>query len=261
MESVSANDAPTVPLRLDLAAGNLRMSQRVAVPEEPIAPPQLVRVSLQLIDTLTTAIVPRLAAEGHPVSCAKGCAACCRYLVHISEPEAYYVHDLVQRLPESRRSEIQARFAAALERLDAAGLLDSLRRCQTLSLAEVRVRAADYVRLQIPCPFLENESCSIYADRPVTCREYLVTSPPENCSRVDEVGVHPLRLPVSFFRGLARFGVPADAPTQYRWLPLVLALEWAESHPDNSIPRPGPELLKALVENLGVPARIARVPT
>jgi Fe-S-cluster containining protein len=34
----------------------------------------------------------------------------------------------------------------------------------------------------MPCPFLEDESCSIHPDRPLVCREYLVTSPAELCA-------------------------------------------------------------------------------
>ena len=42
----------------------------------------------------------------------------------------------------------------------------------------MRILGREYFQLGIPCPFLEEESCSIYHDRPITCREYLVTSPP-----------------------------------------------------------------------------------
>ncbi len=42
--------------------------------------------------------------------------------------------------------------------------------------------ARRYFHLGIACPFLEDESCSIHADRPISCREYLVTSPAVNCA-------------------------------------------------------------------------------
>jgi Fe-S-cluster containining protein len=249
----------SVRIQIDLAGTHFRMRETVSVPQEPATPRQMVRLSLKLASMVSDSAAAALAAENHPVSCKKGCAACCRYLVHISEAEAYYLRDLVEQMPQPRRSEIRARFARALKQLEHAGLLDILRSCQILSLAEVRARAAEYAALQMPCPFLEDESCSIHPDRPVACREHLVMSPPENCARVDEVGVHPVRLPVSFFSALARFGVPLEAPTQYRWLPLVLALDWAETHPDISDPLPGPELLATLLRNLGVSARAARL--
>jgi len=59
-------------------------------------------------------------------------------------------------------------------------------------------------------------------------------------------------MPVSFFVGLARFGVPAEARTLHRWVPLVLALEWAESHPDRTAARPAGQLLNEFIKHLGM---------
>ena len=48
--------------------------------------------------------------------------------------------------------------------------------------AEERTELAyEYFKHGIACPFLEDESCSIHPDRPMACREYLVSSPAENC--------------------------------------------------------------------------------
>ena len=40
-----------------------------------------------------------------------------------------------------------------------------------------------YLGLELACPFLEDDACSIYAERPSACREYLVSSPKELCAR------------------------------------------------------------------------------
>ena len=37
---------------------------------------------------------------------------------------------------------------------------------------------------------------------------------------------------------------------QFPWVPLVLASDWAEGHPDMTEPRPGPELLKTFLGHL-----------
>ena len=39
-----------------------------------------------------------------------------------------------------------------------------------------------YFALGIPCPFLEEERCTIHEIRPLRCREYLVVSPAEHCA-------------------------------------------------------------------------------
>ena len=96
-------------------------------------------------------------------------------MVAISEVAARRIAAVVERLPEPRGDTIRARFAEARQRLDRAGLLDKL-------LAADRATHEDYTTLVsncfqegIPCPFLEEESCSIYDGGPITCREYLVT--------------------------------------------------------------------------------------
>ena len=109
-----------------------------------------------------------------------------------------------------------------------------------------------YFRLGIPCPFLEQESCSIYAERPITCREFLVTSPAEHCARVDSAGVVRVRLPLRVFNAVARWNVPPSGHVRERWVPLILAPQWAEAHPAEPPPRPGTELLEEFLRHLSV---------
>ena len=104
--------------------------------------------------------------------------------------------------------------------------------------------------LGIACPFLEDESCSIYEERPITCREYLVTSPPEYCARVGSEGVRRVRLPLRVFNAVARWQVPPQEHFLERWVPLILAPEWADEHPETESARPGPELLTQLFGKL-----------
>ena len=44
------------------------------------------------------------------------------------------------------------------------------------------------------------------------------------------------------------------ATGRVRWAPLVLALEWAESHPDETPPRPTEEILKEFFTRLAKPS-------
>jgi len=153
-------------------------------------------------------------------------------------------------MPEPRRTQIVARFADAVRRLDEAGLLDPLREPFSHD-RDVRMRyAARYYAMRIPCPFLENESCGIYEDRPLRCREFLVTSPPENCA-----SDHPGRItrpptPPGPWSVIYRFE-DGKGDDDLRIVALVLALEFASEHAD--APRPtysAPEMFKNLLETL-----------
>jgi Fe-S-cluster containining protein len=184
-----------------------------------------------LDDRLVDAVVAEVEAGGERVSCAKGCAACCKAQpVPVTPPEAYALARLVARLPEPRRTAVRAAFAAAVERLAAAGLLDSyLDRAEPVSAEEARVVTRRYVDLRITCPFLVDDACSIYAERPFVCRQYLVTSDPALC--VDPLAnpVRPTPTPARFAVAMLRLGARRlDAPQHS--LPLVLALAYVEAH-------------------------------
>ena len=84
-------------------------------------------------------------------------------------------------MPEPRRTEVRARFADAVAKIEAAGLLPEARAFDSLPDEQYLALHPRYFALQIACPFLEDESCSIYSQRPLVCREYLVTSPAEYC--------------------------------------------------------------------------------
>jgi Fe-S-cluster containining protein len=208
-----------------------------------------------LADRVVDAAVNTVAEQGQQISCKKGCGACCRQLVPIAEVEARQLRDLVEDLPEPRRSLIRTRFADARRRLAGAGLLEKLLAPETWDEGDGRLLGLSYFRLGIACPFLQEESCSIYADRPSACREYLVTSPAENCARPTPETVQCVKMPLKVWTALARFDEVPPTARFIRWVPLILALEWAETHPEEPPPRPGPELLRELFEHLSRKAR------
>ncbi|TAJ32001.1 MAG: YkgJ family cysteine cluster protein [Nitrospirae bacterium] len=193
----------------------------------------------------------RTVDAGAAISCRKGCAACCRMLVPISAPEAFALRDSIQALPESRRATILQRVTEARTRLEQAGLLarliDLAETERQLLDDEFEATNRDYYALRLPCPFLENEACSIYEDRPAACRELLVTTPAELCQDLARNPVRPLPVAVRMSTALALWwselvGGPA------RLIPLPLALEWADRHAaEGNRTWPGPQLLdKAL---------------
>jgi len=175
-------------------------------------------------------------AAGEPISCKKGCAACCRMLVPVSAPEAFALKDMIGALPEARRQATLRKVAEANTRLEQAGLLARLTEIaeteRQLSDEEMEPINRDYYALRMPCPFLENEVCSIYEDRPAACRELLVTSPAELCQDMVKNPVRPLRVPVRMGTVLGLlWSELAGGPA--RLIPLPVALDWAERHADD----------------------------
>ena len=100
------------------------------------------------------------------------------------------------------------------------------------------------------CPLLKSDGfCSIYEDRPLICREYVVVSPPERCSDPRWQGVQVLRLPLEVWRAYGRTAEPRS-DGRLRFVPLTLAPQWVEAHQDEPAGQSGPELLQTLLGEL-----------
>jgi Fe-S-cluster containining protein len=242
------SDSQTARIVLGLPAGKIELE--VAIPPGEASVDQLLPLARALTEQVVDITVTELEGEGRKISCRAGCGACCRQLVPIGEAEARAIRDLVASLPEPRQSQIRARFAAALERLDAAGLLAPLRARDGWEPGRHREVGLAYFRQGVPCPFLEDESCSIHADRPLACREYLVTSPAEFCAdpKVDQV--EGVKLPTSIWSAVARLDPVPPGQKSIRWVPLVLAIEWAEAHPEDAPVQPAAQLFRQFFENV-----------
>jgi Fe-S-cluster containining protein len=239
-----------VTIGVELVSRDWKLKTTIAAPAGPTRLIQLLPLANALADAVTGMAEQALEKQGEMITCKKGCAACCRPLVPISQVEARRLRELVESLPEPRRSQILARFADALRRLDQAGLLDKLRTHEQWTEDESKKIQVQYFLQGIACPFLEDEACSVYRDRPATCREFLVTSPAEYCSRPTNEDVRLVKLPFRVMSALARFDTPLPSSEQIRWVPLVLALEWAAANPDETTPRRGSELARELFQNV-----------
>ena len=205
---------------------------------------------LPALQVTADALVSHAAAQsvgaGRPVSCAAGCGACCRQLVPIAPAEARRLTALVEGLPEPRRSVVRERFGEALRRLGEEGLLPALERRGTSATGTTEETGLGYMRLGIACPFLEAEKSSIYEDRPIACREYLVTSPPANCARPTRETIETVHLPTRVWAAVAWEEAGGGDFAKAEWVPLILSLRWAAKNPHGRAPRPGPELLRSV---------------
>ncbi|MGE0659439.1 MAG: YkgJ family cysteine cluster protein [Reyranellaceae bacterium] len=225
----------TFSARLKLAAGDLAIEATVAVPAEPVPATAMLPALRQAVDAAVAAAEARETDHGRSVSCKKGCSACCRQLVPISLVEAHAIRRLVDSLPPVRRHSLRKRFAAAAERLRAAGLHDLLRDPAKRADGETAALGKAYFALSLDCPFLEDHLCSVHQERPLVCREYLVTSPATFCDDPDGGGVVPVAAPKLSvaLRGLGRGR--SEAPADSAWIPLALALELApDRHPETA---------------------------
>ena len=214
-----------------------RLTTTLDVPTGFVPITSIVPVTRRLGEEMLKLEELRSRETGHSISCRMGCAACCRMLVPLSPPEAFALRDYIMQLPEDRQSALRQKIADSKATLASHDLLSRLQEVAdaTSPIPDEELDPINraYYALRHPCPFLENEICSIYEARPAACRELLVTSPAALCDNFVENPVTPLPVSVRIgtVLGLLWGSVTDSSP---RLIPLPLALDWAEQHHDEA---------------------------
>ena len=240
----------TLSASTELVIGGRKLKLKLVVPADEVPPESLLPTLHQLSDHIVDGVEEKIERqEGVEISCQKGCGACCRQHVPISPAEARLMHAIVENMPEPGRSGIRKRFDDAAQRLRDSSIMDQAMNYHRLSEQQVGVMVKSYFELGIPCPFLEDESCSVHPFRPLICREYLVISSPIHCENLAEEHIKRLKFPVSIagtFSGMD--GVRVKGENKY--IPLVMALEWTEKNAAECKLRPGPKWVQAFFADL-----------
>ncbi len=193
---------------------------------DSVRPAELLPVLRKFSDVM---VASAEAAATEAISCTKGCGACCRQLVPIREMEARRLAAFVQSLPEPRRSTILERFTSTGRRLKDAGMRERIDGRDALDRSGRLALKLDYFALGIACPFLEDESCGIYEERPMICREHLVTSPMAACADPRAGGIHTLPMHRAD-SAAAKLEARPDGP---EWIALIDLLDWVSAHSDD----------------------------
>src|SRR5690242_780192 len=230
-------DSGHVTATLRLSVGDIRIAHPMTVPASPVPATAVVPALQGLVNAVVEAAEDQAAHTGKAISCRKGCGACCRQLVPISRTEGEALLALVEAMPREQRKAVRSRFAAAEAAIAEAGLAERGTRSD-------REMSVAYFALGVPCPFLEDESCSIHPDRPLVCREYLVTSPAELCAGPRQEGVTPVPVP-KLSLAARRLQDESDA-----WFPLALLMAWSRKPRTPAQRRPGTEWVQRFLRGL-----------
>ena len=217
---------------LRLSVGTLKVVHPITVPSGLVAAHEVVPALQGLVNAVVAA-----AEAGKAISCRKGCGACCRQLVPVSRTEGERLLGVIEAMPPDRRKELGARFASAATAIKRAGLDQRRARAD-------RELSTGYFALGIACPFLEEESCSIQPERPLVCREYLVSPPAELCAGPAQEGVTPVPVPKV---SMAARGLQDE---REEWFPLAMLMEWSRTRPRGGSKRTGPEWVQRFLARM-----------
>ena len=212
-----------------LRIGNVPLDLEMTVPARPVKPHRMLPIFQKMADSFAEIGVDAETTAGNSVSCRPKCTACCYQAVPVSEAELYYIAELVEALPERKRSEIRSRFSSAVAHFRSVGWFEQLRSRKGRTWQGAEELVLQYFREGIACPFLEDSMCSIYENRPIACREYLATSDPKNCSSPTAEGVKLVTLPLKPSLTLKQMA-SGEASKHEGLLLLIMALEVADKY-------------------------------
>lgn len=166
-----------------------------------------------------------------PVTCAKGCGVCCNQLVPLSTPELFFIVEQLQAMPARHRFPLLSRFDAIEKQLISSDFIQTLRTID--QTRNDRIVAEHYFHMNLQCPFLDQQACTIHPWRPVVCREFNALSDPKLCvdpfnNKISSISY--IQRPSSILAKL--YGKITDTPPTLTPMPLLF--ESFEQHQKHS---------------------------
>jgi Fe-S-cluster containining protein len=228
-----SDDFDTVELHIDVFGESLRA--QIGVKDRPARLPEMVPMARSLSDRLVNAVKKQLLANGKAISCRKGCFHCCYYIVPVLSAEAFLIRDEIMALPPAERKPVLENFLNAIERIHSAKIpAYDVRTAGDDPMKNCMENIANWYReLNIACPLLADNACSMYEQRPLICRECLTISPPVTCKNDSQVTPESVELPVSITRVFTSAADKLEAATSGISL-LPLLIPWCESNPQKA---------------------------
>lgn len=167
--------------------------------DQPTTLIDIAHVAKSLSVRINSIVRTKVVESGFTIPCAAGCDACCYFLILLSPPEAIrIVEEVIMKMPIERREHIMQHCDELKERTFR--LLPKHlypKNANNVSNSEIRSISTWYTTLQQPCFFLRDNSCSIYEQRPIVCRDWLVTGSTAQCQFGQAAASVPVEMPLN----------------------------------------------------------------
>lgn len=184
---------------ISIPAADFSLDVTLSYADKSVRLSELVHICRQLADMIVEKVIQHRQQTASPTACKKGCSHCCHYMIPLSSAEAFRLDEEIQALPRDRkRKAIRSMLVAArrvleyrVPKLVAEGHSEELQTPNLLVISDW------FNSLHLPCPFLTDNSCRIYANRPIACREHLATGNPFGCKTTSKKIASVVEMPIS----------------------------------------------------------------
>jgi Fe-S-cluster containining protein len=188
---------------------------------------QLTHLANQISDFICQETIDHHNLKCCSVSCLKGCSACCCYVISVSPAEIFAIMEKIDGLDRKEKTHLLRKMT-----IEARKIIQNI--SPIIGAGEIEDEnlydiAKWYDNLDIQCPFLENRVCSIYSDRPIVCREFMVNSHPKQCKAGLEGNRNIVDLPIKMAEIFTEICAKLlDFEPMTTFLPLASA--WADNY-------------------------------
>lgn len=193
----------------------------------------IVPLARSLCLKITDVVLKRTRSDGQYIPCCKGCSACCsRCLVPLSVPEALWLNEEILTKPRRQRASIlQSCILGArliLSQKPPEPFTSQMAEAGRPKQVDLNLVSNWYASLNLACPFLYNDMCTIYEQRPLACMEHFVKDYASMCMGGQGMP-EMLEMPVQVPNALGQLASELEGTSvEAVILPLVLA--WYEEN-------------------------------
>ncbi len=221
-----------VELELDISGKLLHI--RIGAENKAAKLSDMVPLARLLSAKIISTIEEPLINSGDTITCHANCSHCCRYLIPLTIPEAMQLTEVVTTMAEWERrfvDESTLLTARCLLELTPKQSLEKITNAEIETGFKLKDISDWYSRMNLPCPFLLNNLCTIYEQRPIACREHLAISPASHCKVNSTNQPQLLQMPLSVLEALAQLTNEVEGTTPEAII-LPFALVWCRENPE-----------------------------
>jgi Fe-S-cluster containining protein len=244
-------DAESICFELDVAGKIMPFHINVTAENATLA--DIVPLARKLSTKTAIAFLASLRENGQSVPCCKGCCACCSSLIPLSVPEVFRLREELLAMPIDSSNRILRSCINTAERI-----LDKTQRTTYLEGfskdGNPRIRISQinkwYCELKLACPLLSEGLCTLYEQRPLACREHIVTGSSDPCQKDHKCRPNVAPMPVSVLEALGQLAGELEQ-TDVEAVMLPLSFAWAQDNLERAEQTwPAVEMVKRFVEIL-----------
>jgi Fe-S-cluster containining protein len=226
----SAVKVGVINLELDILDERLRFC--IGVVDERVRLADIVPLARTISARIADIVIARNRRDGIDIVCRKGCAHCCSHLAPLAVPEVFRLEEYIYSRPRDMRDAmlrlclLAARDILAEEPPEFFALPTAPDSIDGLAFLSDLSRW--YVSLGVCCPFLSENVCTIYENRPLACRDYFVHGGSKACVNAG-VAAEAIKMPVPMVEVLGQLaGELEDDDIEAVILPLTPV--WCEQN-------------------------------